>query len=194
MSSIITVWGTFKLPRGARQSFREALLDGGAEAGAGPGEYAGYFAEEHEAVAVAEAMDRADEVHHFLRFEEAGDALHVRAGLGDDDWSEWLAILGGMARAAARLGATGWLELDDDERFMGRLALGGGQTRWVEGEAPEDEAGRDAVGRIFAEMVGQAGARTARKTAARKAPARKAPARKASTTKKMAGAKKARSR
>jgi len=203
MSSIINVWGTLVFPPDAQPSWRALTLDGGAESGESESEYAGYFADEHPTIAIEEALARAEDAHPFARFESRGSALHVRAALGDDDWSEWLALLGGMARAAAGLGADGMLEVEDDGRFVGRLLVSKKGTVWKEaalGHVPRDKAGASALNAIFDELhaasaakakapaepaaVVEAPAKSARTT---KAPARKvarkAPAEKAATSK-----------
>jgi hypothetical protein len=107
MSSIITVWGTLSFPAGAQRAWRARGLDGGA--GGGESEYGGYFADEHETVTIEEALAAAGDAHHFVRFERRGDALDVRAALGDDYW-----------RDGARRGGAGG---DRDARGGGRRAL-----------------------------------------------------------------------
>jgi hypothetical protein len=197
MSSLITVWGTLTFPAGAQSAWRVLELDGGGDAG--DGEFAAYFADEHEAVTVEEALARADEAYPFARFESQGDALHVRAALGDDYWSEWLAILGGLARSAAELGAAGTLEVEDDGLLMGRLQVSKAGATWSDagrGDVATDRSGALAVHRIFQELWGAAHAkkRSAKKASASGRAAKKAAKKKTAmkpTTKKTEAKKKA---
>jgi hypothetical protein len=184
MSSTLTVWGTLTFPAGAMPHWLATTLDGGAE-GDGSG-WGTYFSDEHEAKPVSAVLEDAEAAYYFARFATEGKKLYVRAALADDYWCQWLALLGGMARAAAALGATGAYEVEDDGKFVGRLSVGTKGVVWEDAgprDRPQDREGAQAVDRLFEEALADVTKKAAPK---KKAAAKKAPAKKSATKKKTA--------
>lgn len=178
MSSNLNVWGTLTFPSNAQKAWRTTELDGGG--GEEESEYGSYFSAEIERETVADALDRAADAMHFVQVRSEGDAVHVRAGLSDDDWSSWTAVIGGLARAAALHGATGMLEVEDDWQFVGRLVLDEEGVRWVDSDGDEiaqDEEGKEELFALFTKALG---------VPDQGAPKKAAPKKKAASKKKVA--------
>ena len=190
MSSNLNVWGTFTFPSNSQQAWRKTELDEGAPEL--ESEYGNYFTAEIERESVEDVIARASDAMHFVHFVSEGDAVHVRAGLSDDDWSQWTAVIGGLARAAASLGATGMLEVEDDWQYVGRLVLGPEGASWVDAEddeMAEDEAGKEALIAIFTKTLKLLEGGSSRKKAAPKK--KKVTAKKKSAPKNVVAKKKA---
>ncbi len=154
MSSNLNVWGTITFPSNSQQAWRKTELDEGAPEV--ESEYGNYFTAEIERESVEDVLARASDAMHFIHFVTEGDAVHVRAGLSEDDWSQWTAVIGGLARAAASLGATGMLEVEDDWQYVGRLVVGPEGASWVDAEDDEfaqDEEGKEALIAIFTKTL-----------------------------------------
>jgi hypothetical protein len=130
--------------------------DTGEQSYAGEDGYAAHFegwlAPTELGAALAEAGD-IEELFGF--FGPDGDSLNVRCMLGDDYRDEWMARIGGLARAAAAAGATGDLEVSDDGGFVGTLSVKDGSSSWVaaaEGDVAKDSGGVADTKRIFDEL------------------------------------------
>jgi hypothetical protein len=124
MSSQLYVYGEFTFPKNTRSVWMNSSLQDGAKEDDDHDEEGVTFQGESEHQTVEEAIDGADDVYCFLDLIDEGEDLFlIRGVLGDDEWYPWTTTLGAMARSAARLGATGYIEVLDDGSFVGRLEL-----------------------------------------------------------------------
>jgi hypothetical protein len=93
MSSVLTVFGTITFPAGGLAGWLDATLT------ASPGalEIEGVDSADEESVfdagndleSVRAVLADSDDCWPFMRLVIDGDALHVRAAMGDDDWWRW---------------------------------------------------------------------------------------------------------
>jgi hypothetical protein len=202
MSSTLTIYGTLHFPPGALARWRELDLDRGDAEPDDHGEIEGTFAQPCEETSVAAVLASDDDRHHFVRLDVDGDRLHVRAALGDDTWAPWCGRISALARAAARVGAHGHLEAEDDGFYTGCLSVEDGaatfEPRSLHRPGPTDQAGAADLARIWDEELRAAAARktakkptstTARKTSANKKTAKEKAASNKSANKKPASKK-----
>lgn len=172
MSSFLSVYGSLVFPAGALARWQAAPLvlpDEDAPRGDG------IFDGANDLGSVREVLTSDAECGVFVRFIVEGDTLHVRAVLADDDWSSWCARIAALATEAARFGARGTLETEDDGSYAGRLVVDQQRTVYVPRSRQQpngsDHDGRQALARIWAEVIAADKAaceQAARKTAARK--------------------------
>lgn len=191
MSSTLTVHGTLTFPPGQLQAWQEAALTIEDEAR----EELGSFGEPNDRATVREVLEDTEDGWPFVRFVVAGEVVQVRAALGDDCWSAWCGRIRALAAAAGQAGARGFVEMEDDGMFVGRLEIDAGAVRFVPSSRSlphtTDRAGEVEVYAILQEVfeaeVGRAKKAAAKKAAAKKVTGKKAGAKKA--TGKKAGAK-----
>lgn len=178
MSSHLSVYGSLVFPAGAIDRWQAAPLEVPDEDDEQDGD--GIFDGANDLGSVREVLTCDAECGVFVRFIVAGDALHLRAVLADDDWSIWCARIAALASAAARLGARGALETQSDGSYAGRLVVDKQRTIF-EPRSRKHPNGSDSAGlrdlmRIWGEVLAadkvayeQAAAKKAVKKAAKKA-------------------------
>lgn len=171
MSSLLTVYGTIAFPKGALARWLEAALvvddddDVGEES---------VFDAANDLASVREVLADVGDCWPFMRLVLEGDALLVRAALGDDDWSRWCGRLRALAGAAARLGARGKLVCEEEFSYAGALVIRGGRATYVaSGAAPVDLRGAAEMRRLLDEALAPKKPEGSAKQAAKKVAGKK---------------------
>ncbi len=125
MSSLVFVGGVLDLGRASAVArFRQErlrALPGPVEALGGAPAFG----------SVAEALASTSECGRFLRIALEGACVLVEAAVSDDWQDAWLPTLGGVAMAAAHVGATGTLVVTEESgAFGGRVQVRPGDARF----------------------------------------------------------------
>lgn len=210
MSSLLTLHGTLTFPPGRIEAWLDGPLT--VEDFDEEREDLGCFFGANDLDAVRAVLDDVADAWPFVRIAVVGHVVSLRAALGDDFWCTWAARLRVLVAAAARVGAVGFLEAEDDGCPAGRLEIRGARVVYDERAVHSDAAGesemyeilKDVFDRERARMeqrrIGEAAARrkksvakpaattkTRAKSASKaKTPAAKQPAKQKPTTKKAA--------
>lgn len=126
MSSLLTVFGTLTFPAGGAVRWRRARL--AIEERESDQPATSPFDAGNDLASVASVVADVADCWPFMRIVRAGEAVAIRGAMGDDDWCRWCGRLRALFEAAARLGGSGQIEVEEDGTFVGRLAIRGEQV------------------------------------------------------------------
>lgn len=161
MSTILTVYGTLHFPPAALERWRRLPLHHDPPPGGDA-----LFDRPCDEGTVAAVLACDDVTDPILQVIADGDELRVRAVLDDDAGARWCGRLAALARAAARVGASGSIEAEDDGVYAGRLVVDRVGVRFEAGGRPRD---RDAAAEVWARQDAAPSRRTSKKASKREA-------------------------
>lgn len=161
MSSILTVYGTLRFPPAALERWRRLPLHHDP-----PPDGDALFDQPCDEATVAAVLACDDIADPILQVIADDDELRVRAVLDGDTWAPWFGRLAALARAAARVGASGHIEAEDDGVYAGRLVVDRVGVRFEAGGRPRD---RDAAAEVWARQDASPTRRASKKASKREA-------------------------